>query len=245
MATDQGKTSNITGLGVLADATGKPHPGGRHHHLPAALHARHFRRRSPARTQERCSCRSARRPILRLARRRTAPTSSRSASGGAPIAIRAPARTSSSGHPRDRSRVRNNVGLLDASTLGKIEIKGPDAAEFLDRIYTNDVLDAESRALPLRPDDATSSASSSTTASPSVSPMIISSCTRPRAAPTASPPGSRNGCRPSGRPQGLRHAGHRAMGAVRRLPARRPAPCSRQLARRHRPLGREASPSWR
>ena len=33
--------------------------------------------------------------------------------------------------------VRNKVGLLDASTLGKIEIKGPDAAEFLDRIYTN------------------------------------------------------------------------------------------------------------
>ena len=29
------------------------------------------------------------------------------------------------------------MGLLDASTLGKIEIKGPDAAEFLDRIYTN------------------------------------------------------------------------------------------------------------
>jgi sarcosine oxidase, subunit alpha len=33
--------------------------------------------------------------------------------------------------------VRNKVGLLDASTLGKIEIKGPDAAEFLDRMYTN------------------------------------------------------------------------------------------------------------
>jgi sarcosine oxidase, subunit alpha len=33
--------------------------------------------------------------------------------------------------------VRNSVGVLDASTLGKIEIKGPDAAEFLDRMYTN------------------------------------------------------------------------------------------------------------
>ena len=29
------------------------------------------------------------------------------------------------------------MGILDASTLGKIEVKGPDAAEFLNRIYTN------------------------------------------------------------------------------------------------------------
>ena len=45
-------------------------------------------------------------------------------------------RTSTHDRPRD-PRVRNKVGLLDASTLGKIEIKGPDAAEFLDRMYTN------------------------------------------------------------------------------------------------------------
>ena len=38
---------------------------------------------------------------------------------------------------REILAVRRKVGLLDASTLGKIEIKGPDAAEFLDRIYTN------------------------------------------------------------------------------------------------------------
>ena len=38
---------------------------------------------------------------------------------------------------REILSVRNKVGLLDASTLGKIEIKGPDAAEFLDRMYTN------------------------------------------------------------------------------------------------------------
>ena len=33
--------------------------------------------------------------------------------------------------------VRDSVGLFDASTLGKIEVVGPDAAEFLHRIYTN------------------------------------------------------------------------------------------------------------
>ncbi|HEV7613371.1 MAG TPA: 2Fe-2S iron-sulfur cluster-binding protein [Steroidobacteraceae bacterium] len=31
--------------------------------------------------------------------------------------------------------VRNGVGLIDVGTLGKIEIYGPDAAEFLDRVY--------------------------------------------------------------------------------------------------------------
>jgi len=38
---------------------------------------------------------------------------------------------------REIMAVRKKVGLLDASTLGKIELKGPDAAAFLDRIYTN------------------------------------------------------------------------------------------------------------
>ena len=35
------------------------------------------------------------------------------------------------------SRSANAVGVLDASTLGKIEVVGPDAAAFLDRMYTN------------------------------------------------------------------------------------------------------------
>ncbi|MGI9425109.1 MAG: sarcosine oxidase subunit alpha family protein [Hyphomicrobiaceae bacterium] len=38
---------------------------------------------------------------------------------------------------RECLAVRSSVGLLDASTLGKIEVVGPDAAEFLNRIYTN------------------------------------------------------------------------------------------------------------
>ena len=35
--------------------------------------------------------------------------------------------------------VRESVGLFDGSPLGKIEVKGPDAAEFLNRIYVNTV----------------------------------------------------------------------------------------------------------
>ena len=38
---------------------------------------------------------------------------------------------------RECLAVRRAVGVMDASTLGKIDIVGPDAAVFLDRIYTN------------------------------------------------------------------------------------------------------------
>ncbi len=39
---------------------------------------------------------------------------------------------------RECLAVRNDLGLFDASTLGKIEVVGPDAAEFLNRMYTGD-----------------------------------------------------------------------------------------------------------
>jgi sarcosine oxidase subunit alpha len=38
---------------------------------------------------------------------------------------------------RECKAARNAVGILDASTLGKIDIQGADAAEFLNRVYTN------------------------------------------------------------------------------------------------------------
>jgi sarcosine oxidase, subunit alpha len=37
---------------------------------------------------------------------------------------------------RECVAVRTAVGLMDVSTLGKIDVHGPDAAEFLDRMYT-------------------------------------------------------------------------------------------------------------
>ncbi len=39
---------------------------------------------------------------------------------------------------RECLAVRHGVGMFDGSTLGKIEVCGPDAAAFLNRIYTND-----------------------------------------------------------------------------------------------------------
>ncbi len=38
---------------------------------------------------------------------------------------------------RECAAVRTRVGVMDASTLGKIEVVGPDAATFLDHMYTN------------------------------------------------------------------------------------------------------------
>ncbi|MAS23820.1 MAG: aminomethyltransferase [Oceanospirillaceae bacterium] len=37
---------------------------------------------------------------------------------------------------REAHAVRNNVGVIDVSTLGGLELRGPDAAEFINRIYT-------------------------------------------------------------------------------------------------------------
>ncbi|MEX0959386.1 MAG: sarcosine oxidase subunit alpha family protein [Burkholderiales bacterium] len=38
---------------------------------------------------------------------------------------------------RECKAVRASLGVVDASTLGKIEVTGPDAAEFLDRVYAS------------------------------------------------------------------------------------------------------------
>ena len=38
---------------------------------------------------------------------------------------------------RETVAARTAVGMMDGSTLGKIDVQGPDAPEFLDRVYTN------------------------------------------------------------------------------------------------------------
>ena len=38
---------------------------------------------------------------------------------------------------RECAATRKSLGMFDASTLGKIEVVGPDAAEFMNRMYTN------------------------------------------------------------------------------------------------------------
>jgi sarcosine oxidase subunit alpha len=135
MATDQGKTSNLNGLGILSEASGKtiPQIGITTYRPPYTPFS--FGAIAGALTNE-----------LFLPVRRTPIFNWHTAKSAVfePVGQWRRAYT----YPRDGEdkqqsitreilSVRNKVGLLDASTLGKIEIKGPDAAEFLDRMYTN------------------------------------------------------------------------------------------------------------
>jgi methylglutamate dehydrogenase subunit C len=45
--------------------------------------------------------------------------------------------TPAAAYVEEMKLVRKGVGLADVSTLGKIDVQGPDAAEFLDRLYCN------------------------------------------------------------------------------------------------------------
>jgi len=40
---------------------------------------------------------------------------------------------------RECRATRDSLGIMDASTLGKIDVRGPDALEFLERVYTHNI----------------------------------------------------------------------------------------------------------
>jgi sarcosine oxidase subunit alpha len=135
MGTDQGRTSNIIGLGVVAQATGKSVP---------EIGTTTFR--PPYTPMSFGAIAGTQRNNLFLPVRRTAVFDWHVAHHAEfePVGHwRRPYCYPRGGEDRQAAihreilAVRNHVGLLDASTLGKIEIKGPDAAEFLDRVYTN------------------------------------------------------------------------------------------------------------
>ncbi|TDX23750.1 sarcosine oxidase subunit alpha family protein [Rhodovulum visakhapatnamense] len=135
MATDQGKLSNVNGLAILADALGTEIPAVgtttfRPPYTPLTFGAiagpgigETFQplRRTPM--QDWHEEKGAHfEPVGHWRRPYCYPR--KGESHGA--AIR-----------REVLAVREAVGLLDASTLGKILVKGPDAGVFLDRVYTN------------------------------------------------------------------------------------------------------------
>ena len=135
MATDQGKTSNINGLGVIAEASGKtipevgittfrpPYPPFSFGSVAGVLTKDLFLPiRRTAIYQWHVDHGAVFEPVGQWRRAYTYPKAGES---------------NHQSIDREILAVRNKVGLLDASTLGKIEIKGPDAAEFLDRMYTN------------------------------------------------------------------------------------------------------------
>ncbi|MEM9732298.1 MAG: sarcosine oxidase subunit alpha family protein [Pseudomonadota bacterium] len=134
MATDQGKTSNITGLAIMADTHGQSIPktgttrfrppytpvtlgtlaGSRYGHLASE-------RRTPMHDWhvEHGAHMYANGPWMR------------------PESYNRPGETVTQAYIREARAVRESVGIVDVSTLGKIDVQGPDAGEFLNRIYTN------------------------------------------------------------------------------------------------------------
>ena len=135
MATDQGKTSNMNALGILADALG--------HDIPEVGTTTFRMPYTPTSMGM-----IAGREIGELfdAVRLTRMDSWHRAAGATFEHVGQWMRawyypqgdeTMEQAVRREVSAARQTAGLLDASTLGKIDIRGKDAAMFLDRIYTN------------------------------------------------------------------------------------------------------------
>ncbi len=136
MATDQGKTSNVNGLALLAQARGEDIPTVgttryRPPYSPVAIgafagHERgvHFqptRLTAMHRAHERLGAVFV--EVGQWLRPRYYPVNDKE--------------TMTEAIWREADMVRKTAGMCDVSTLGKIEVFGPDAAEFLNRLYIN------------------------------------------------------------------------------------------------------------
>ena len=135
MATDQGKTSNVLALALLADALGRPIPQVgtttfRPPFTPVGFGALAGRDRGALSD-----------PV------RTTPMHAWHAENGAvfedvgqwkrPHYYPRAGEDMHAAVARECLAARTTAGAMDASTLGKIDIRGADAAEFLNRMYTN------------------------------------------------------------------------------------------------------------
>ncbi|MEY1555097.1 sarcosine oxidase subunit alpha family protein [Yoonia sp. R2331] len=135
MATDQGKISNINGLAILADQLGADIPDVgtttfRPPYTPISMAA---------------IAGPAQRDLFQPVRK--TPMSDWHTANGAfyepvgqwrrPYAYLRGSETVHDAVNREVVNARTNTGLLDASTLGKLVVSGPDAGKFLDMMYTN------------------------------------------------------------------------------------------------------------
>ncbi len=135
MANDQGKLSNINGIAVLSDALGRPIPQTgtttfRPPYAPLSFGA---------------VCGEARGGFFQPLR--CTPLQGWHEENGAdfepvgqwrrPYCYRRAGETREMAVAREVRATRARLGLLDASTLGKILVSGPDAGKFLDLLYTN------------------------------------------------------------------------------------------------------------
>jgi sarcosine oxidase subunit alpha len=135
MGTDQGKLGNVPGLALLAAATGSsiPEVGTttfRPPYTPVTLGAIAGPERGP-----------------HFAPTRYTPMHDRHVAANAvfvnaglwvrPQFYRQPGESDLDAVNREALNVRSAVGLVDVSTLGKIDIQGPGAVELLERVYIN------------------------------------------------------------------------------------------------------------
>jgi sarcosine oxidase subunit alpha len=135
MATDQGKLSNVNGLAVLAGALGADIP---------AVGTTTFR--PPYHPVSIGAIGGEARDGVFQPLRRT-PLHDWHAANGVqwepvgqwrrPYTYRQGSESTQAAVMREVTNTRRALGLLDASTLGKLIVKGPDAGKFLDLLYTN------------------------------------------------------------------------------------------------------------
>lgn len=136
MATDQGKTSNVSALAVMAELTGKSIP-----ETGTTMFRPPYTGVSLAVLGGGDSG-----PLFRP--RRLTPTHHWAAAQGAEFVEVGPWMRAQyfprkgemqwrESVDREVLAVRAGVGLCDVTTLGKIDVQGPDAGEFLNRIYAN------------------------------------------------------------------------------------------------------------
>jgi len=135
MATDQGKTSNLNGLRIASDALARP---------VTDIGLTTFR---PPYTPQSFGALAGRAQGPLFQPTRKTPIDGWAEEHGAVFELVAqwrraryfpkPGEDMHVAVNRECRMVRQAVGIFDASTLGKIEVVGPDAAEFLNRMYTN------------------------------------------------------------------------------------------------------------
>jgi sarcosine oxidase subunit alpha len=136
MAPDQGKSSNVAALAVLADATGRgiPQTGTttfRPPYTPVSIAAMGAGGRGAGFAPQRFMTSD------QASRDRAAPMIE-AGLWYRPSYFPKPGETTwQESCDREVAMVRNAVGVADVSTLGKIDIQGRDAARFLDLVYAN------------------------------------------------------------------------------------------------------------
>lgn len=134
MATDQGKLSNINGLAVLAETLGQeiPQVGTttfRPPYTPVTIGALAGESRGEI-------FQPLRRTPMHEAHEKAGAYFEPVGLWRRPYCFPRAGETHEQAVHREVLNTRQNLGLLDASTLGKIIVKGPDAGKFLDMLYT-------------------------------------------------------------------------------------------------------------